>query len=114
MLLYRPFVDAHSGLVPTSTHNALNYGIGGSNAAYRSTLDVLEIGGVALHNRPVDVVLAREGAFADRVDAGNVGLGVLKNFVVTFDLGQAAMYLTPGAEFDDGQLSTVLHAVTSE
>jgi predicted aspartyl protease len=114
LLLYRPFVDAHPGLVPTSTHNALNYGIGGSNAAYRSTLDVLEIGGVALHNRPVDVVLAREGAFADRVDAGNVGLGVLKNFVVTFDLGQAAMYLTPGAEFDDGQLSTVLHAVTSE
>jgi hypothetical protein len=58
--------------------------------------------------------VARAGAFADRVDAGNVGLGVLKNFVVTFDLGQAAMYLTPGAEFDDGQLSTVLHAVTSE
>ena len=45
-------------------------------------------------------------AFADRVDAGNVGLGVLRNFVATFDLGNAAMYVTPGSAFDDGRRRT--------
>ena len=51
-------------------------------------------------------MLATNGAFADRVDAGNVGLGVLRNFVATFDLGNAAMYLTPGTAFDDGRRRT--------
>ena len=51
-------------------------------------------------------MLATNGAFADRVDAGNVGLGVLRNFVATFDLGNAAMYLTPGSGFDDGRRRT--------
>lgn len=113
MLLYRPFVDAHPGIVPFSRTSSWNFGIGGSNAAYRTTLDALDIAGIALYHRSVDVVLAREGAFADRVDAGNVGLGVLKNFVVTFDLDRAAMYLTPSAEFDDGALRTVFSPAIS-
>ncbi|MBD5607072.1 MAG: hypothetical protein IAI48_18605 [Candidatus Eremiobacteraeota bacterium] len=45
---------------------------------------------------------ATRGAFADRFDAGNVGLGIMKNFIVTFDEPHAAMYLERGADFDDG------------
>ncbi len=37
--------------------------------------------------------MAEKGAFADRIDAGNVGLGILKNFIVTFDLTNSALYL---------------------
>jgi predicted aspartyl protease len=106
MLLYRPFLDAHPGLVAFSTSASWNYGIGGANATYRTSLDTLKLAGYDLYHRSVDVVLAKDGAFADRVDAGNVGLGVLRNFVATFDIGNAAMYLAPGASFDDGRRRT--------
>ncbi len=106
MFLYRAFLEAHPGIVPLSTAATLNYGLGGSNAAYRTSLDALRLGGVDLYHRSVDVVLAKDGAFADRVDAGNVGLGVLRNFVATFDLGGGALYLRPGSAFDDGRRRT--------
>jgi hypothetical protein len=103
MFLYRPFVAAHPGIVPPSTAATWNYGLGGANAAYRTSLDELQLGGVQLYHRSVDVVLADQGAFADRIDAGNVGLGVLRNFVATFDLSGGALYLRPGSAFDDGR-----------
>ncbi len=103
LFLYRNFIDAHPGVVPHSTAATWNYGLGGANAAYRTSLDSLQLGGVQLYHRSVDVVLADQGAFADRIDAGNVGLGVLRNFVATFDLSGSAMYLQPGSAFDDGR-----------
>lgn len=103
MLLYRPFLEAHPGIVPFSVSSSYNYGIGGTNASYHTLLDGIRLGGYDLYHRNVDVVLAANGAFADRVDAGNVGLGVLRNFVATFDLGNAAMYLARGSAFDDGR-----------
>ena len=45
---------------------AFNYGIGGTNATYRSSLDDLGLGTFHLYHRTVDVVLANSGAFADR------------------------------------------------
>jgi hypothetical protein len=101
LFLYRPFVEAHPGIVPFSKTNSKTFGIGGTNDTYRTTLDVLDIGSTPLYHRSIDVILATSGAFADRIDAGNVGLGVLRNFVVTFDLGANAMYVAPGAHFDD-------------
>jgi len=112
MLLYQPFMEQHPGIVPFSAAGSWNYGIGGANATYRTTLDALDLGGFALYHRSVDVILARDGAFADRVDAGNVGLGVLRNFVATFDLGNAALYLAPGAQFDDGRRRTARGTAT--
>jgi hypothetical protein len=48
-------------------------------------------------------MLADRGAFADRFDAGNIGMGVLKNFVSTFDIANSKIYLQRGAGFDDGR-----------
>ncbi|GAC1543088.1 MAG: hypothetical protein NVS2B17_22410 [Candidatus Velthaea sp.] len=103
LLLYRRFLDQHPGVVAFSKRTALNYGIGGSTSSYRTSLDALALGGVSLYHRSVDVVLAQRGAFADKIDAGNVGLGVLRNFVVTFDLANSTMYLERGESFDDGR-----------
>ena len=47
----------------------------------------------ALLGQNADVIVAKNGAFADRVDAGNVGLAVLRKFTVTFDLANHALYL---------------------
>ncbi len=106
LLLYRPFVDAHPGVVPASGTRSTNYGVGGSDATYRTHLATLQIGSVPFYRPTVDVVLAATGAFADRVDGGNLGLAILRNFIVTFDLGNGAMYLAPSSTFNDGHRRT--------
>jgi len=103
LLLYRPFIAMHPGIVPFSRLMVANYGIGGAAPTYRSSLDELLLGDVPLYHQVADVVLAEKGAFADRVDAGNVGLGILKNFIVTFDLPNSALYLEKSDSFDDGR-----------
>lgn len=106
LLLYRPFIEAHPGIVPHSSATVANYGIGGAAPTYRSSLDDLLLGDVSMYHRVADVVLAKKGAFADRVDAGNVGLGILRNFIVTFDLSNDALYLEKSDTFDDGRHRT--------
>jgi predicted aspartyl protease len=103
LLLYKPFLDKHAGIVPFSSTDRHSYGIGGSTASYRTSLDRIELGSVPLYHADTDVMLATRGAFADRFDAGNVGLGLLKNFVITFDVANAAMYLQRAPGFDDGR-----------
>ncbi|MBC5811046.1 MAG: aspartyl protease family protein [Candidatus Eremiobacteraeota bacterium] len=103
LLLYRPFVEKHRGIVPFTLTGRQSFGIGGRASSYRSTLDRLDIGGYPLYHVETDVMLATSGALADRFDAGNVGLGVLKNFVFTFDLRDDALYVERGANYDDGR-----------
>lgn len=103
LLFFRNFLERHPGLLPATGPASMNFGVGGSNRTYRAQLDELRLGGIALYRQNVDVVLATAGAFADRIDAGNVGLGVLRNFTMTFDLGNGALYLQPGPSFDDGR-----------
>ena len=107
LLLYRPFVDAHPGLVPVTTTARRAWGIGGSTTSYASVLDTLDLEDISLFNTPADVMLSTHGAFADRIDAGNVGLGILRKFVATFDFGASALYLERGPGFDDGHNRTV-------
>lgn len=104
VLLYKPFVDKHPGLVPFTSVARRSFGIGGATQSYRTTLDELQLGSIPLYHADTDVMLATTGAFADRFDAGNVGLGVLKNFIVTFDYANGAMYVERGPAFDDGRL----------
>jgi len=103
LLLYKPFVDKHPGIVPFTQNIRRGYGIGGATNSYRSSLESLDIGGVSIYHTDVDVMRATRGAFADRFAAGNVGLGILKNFVVTFDEANSAMYLQKGDDFNDGR-----------
>jgi predicted aspartyl protease len=103
LLLYRRFVDKHAGIVPYSQNGRTSYGIGGTTTSYRSSLDRLSVGSFTLYHVETDVMLATSGAFADRFDAGNLGFGILRNFVATFDVGHAALYLERGADFDDGR-----------
>jgi hypothetical protein len=104
LLLYKPFVEKHPGIVPFKSADRSSYGIGGETRSYLSALDEIDLGDTPIYHADADVMLANSGAFADRFDAGNVGLGVLKNFVVTFDYASGAMYLEHGASFDDGRM----------
>jgi hypothetical protein len=93
LLVYRPFAVRHPELVRSTGSTAGSYGIGGYNRSYGARLDAISVGEVGLGSRDVQVVMANQGAFADRIDAGNLGLGVLRDFVMTFDLSDAALYL---------------------
>jgi hypothetical protein len=93
VLLYRPFVAAHPDIVPRTLADMRSYGLGGSADSYRSLLRELVLGTTVLRDVNVGVMLATQGAFADRFDAGNIGLGVLRNFIVTFDYPDEALYL---------------------
>ena len=104
ILLYKPFIDRHPSVVPPSVTSIRHaYGIGGATSSYSSSLDEIDLAGYAIYHSQADVMLATRGAFADRFDAGNVGLGVLRNFIVTFDVGANALYFERGSAFDDGR-----------
>jgi len=92
VLLYGPFVASHPGIVPTTLADMRSYGLGGSTDSYRSLLRELVLGTTTLRDVDVGVMLATQGAFADRFDAGNIGLGVLRKFIVTFDYPNEALF----------------------
>ena len=108
VLLFKTFIEAHPGLVIyAGNHQVENRGIGGSNTAVSAMLGDLNLGPFNLYNRYANVILASGGAFADRTDAGNIGYGVLDNFVVTFDLANHSLYLRKAKRFDDGRYRPV-------
>jgi hypothetical protein len=98
VLLYAPFIDAHPRLAPEIGAPTSSYiGVGGTDRTYSTRLESFRLGANTLTGQYADVIIAKNGAFADRVDAGNVGLGILRKFVVTFDFANHAMYLArPG------------------
>ncbi|MBC5829068.1 MAG: aspartyl protease family protein [Candidatus Eremiobacteraeota bacterium] len=103
LLLFAPFAAAHPGVIPFSQNASNGFGIGGSTQAMQTMVDQIEFSGIRLFNRYTAVLQSTRGAFADRYDAGNIGLGILKNFIVTFDENSCAMFLSPGPLFDDGR-----------
>jgi predicted aspartyl protease len=104
LLLFAPFMQAHPNLIDGGErHFAFNYGVGGSASAVAAIIDEIDMGDFRFFNRYASIMLTNQGAFADRFDAGNIGMAVLKNFVVTFDAANAKMYLERGSGFDDGR-----------
>lgn len=97
VLLYGPFVALHPALAPQGNGGGSSFiGIGGADRSYSTRFDAFRLGSTTLIGQPGDVIMAKNGAFADRVDAGNVGLGVLRKFTVTFDFTNHALYLDRG------------------
>jgi hypothetical protein len=105
LLVFHRFVDANPGLIfyGTSHGFASNRGVGGSSQAVKALINELDLGPFRLFNRYADVMLADTGAFADRNDAGNIGMGSLRNFVFTFDFVNRTLFLDPTRSFDDGR-----------
>jgi len=104
LLLFKRFVDQHPGVVSLAQLGpTLNSGIGGSVATVGAIVGVLQLGPYRLYNRYANVVLGTHGAFADQDDGGNVGYGSLRNFVLTFDLADHALWLQQAQGFDDGR-----------
>lgn len=113
LLLFGPFMQKHQGLLPPGDRQFANsYGVGGSVRALSAIVDELDIGDYRFFNRYANLMLTKQGAFADRFDAGNVGMGVMHNLIVTFDLSNNKVFLAQSGAFDDGRRRPRTETVT--
>jgi hypothetical protein len=90
-----PFVAAH-GLRDRFTKGSLaitGWGVGGPTRSYVVRMPTVAIGAVTIPNAVVDFSTARRGNLSDPNFDGNVGGGLLKRFVITFDYAHQMLYL---------------------
>jgi hypothetical protein len=81
---YRPGISAITG-----------WGVGGASRSYVVRLPSLTLGGVKVDSVVGGLSEAKGGSISDPNYEGNVGSGLLKRFVVSFDYPRQAMYLKP-------------------
>jgi hypothetical protein len=89
-----PFVAAH-GLRDQFTKGALadtGWGAGGPTRSYVVRMPSVSIGDLSIANPVVDLSTARAGNLSDSNFDGNVGGGLLKRFVLTFDYAHQLLY----------------------
>lgn len=97
LTLTAPFVAAHD-LRTTHPHGVEaveGWGVGGPSRGYVTRGRELAIGPVKIPGVVTSLSTAKKGSFASASYQGNIGGGVLKRFVVTFDYGHHTMYLKP-------------------
>jgi len=91
----RPFVEK-AGLraaYPNGVTITDGWGVGGPARSYVVRSRSLTLGGVIV-DRPIAALsAAKAGSFADEGSDGNIGSGLLKRFVVTFDYPNRRLYL---------------------
>jgi hypothetical protein len=98
LTLDAPFVAAHH-----LRDNAVRgvdavdgWGVGGPSRSHITRGGILKIGSSIEIDHPVTGLSAdSRGAMADPTLSANIGGGILKRFVVTFDYGHSTMYLKP-------------------
>ena len=95
-----PFV-AKEGLRakhPKGVEAVDGWGVGGPARGYVTRGGELALGTVKIPNVVASLSVQEKGAFSDASYAANVGGGVLKRFIVTFDYEHRIMYLKPSTE----------------
>jgi len=101
LVLSTPFV-AHHGLdarYRADVGGITGFGVGGPTQARLTRVRSLDIGGVDVPSVVSGLSTDTQGAGADPGEAGNIGGGVWKRFIVTFDYPDGLMYLQPNARF---------------
>ena len=97
LTLTGPFAKQH-GLRAANPKGVVavdGWGVGGSSRSYVIRGRELAIGPVKIPGVVTALSLQEKGAFASPAYQGNIGGGVLKRFVVTFDYANHVMYLKP-------------------
>jgi hypothetical protein len=99
LTLNGPFAAAN-GIHPVQgkgVEGVTGWGVGGPSRGYAMRGGTLKMGSVAVSGAVVELSTDKGGTFADASMAGNIGAGVLKRFIVTFDYEHKQMYLKPVA-----------------
>ncbi len=92
-----PFIRAHQlrSKFPKGVSAVTGWGVGGPARAYVVRLPTLTLGGVRVDNVVTGLSESRHGSMSDPNVEGNVGSGLLKRFVVTFDYAHQTLWLKP-------------------
>ncbi|HET9620626.1 MAG TPA: aspartyl protease family protein [Kofleriaceae bacterium] len=94
-----PFARAHD--LDAKYHPAFEavtgWGVGGGARGKPVRFHEIKLGAAAVADVAGDLFAGDKGAFANPDIAGNIGGGLLKRFVVTFDYRDGKMYLAPAA-----------------
>lgn len=95
--LTSPFVASHRlrDHFRDGTVAVTGYGVGGPARSYVVRIPSVSIGSIIMESLVVGLSEAHAGAFSDPNFDGNIGSGLLKRFVVTFDYGHQLIYLKP-------------------
>ncbi len=95
LTLNGPFAAEH-GLKakhPKGVQTVAGWGVGGPSTGYVTRGASMKLGDVEVKNVVTDINDQKQGAFAGNDYSGNIGGGILKRFVVTFDYHNKVMYL---------------------
>jgi hypothetical protein len=97
LTLTRPFAEKHDlkAKHPKGLDTTDGWGIGGPSTGYVTRGKVMTMGGVTIPGIVVSLANQKQGAFAGSDYSGNIGGGILKRFIVTFDYHNKVMYLKP-------------------
>ncbi len=80
---------------PKGIEGVDGWGVGGPSRGYVTRGSMLTIGDVKVPNIVTTMATQSKGAFAGAEYSGNIGSGILKRFIVTFDYEHQTMYLKP-------------------
>lgn len=102
LTVHGPFAKRHElGRKYAAAHEAvIGFGVGGPSRGFPVRMGELELGGLKLQQIAGDLFSGDKGAFADPDHSANIGSGLLKRFIVSFDYRSRTIYLEPNAEFD--------------
>ena len=97
LTLTRPFAEKHAlkAKHPKGIETVDGWGIGGPSTGYVTRGKMLKMGDVEIPGIVTTLADQKHGAFAGADYSGNIGGGVLKRFIVTFDYHNKVMYLKP-------------------
>ncbi|WP_261300153.1 aspartyl protease family protein [Sphingomonas alpina] len=97
-----PFVAAHDlrSRYPGGVTMTTGWGVGGPSRTYTVRARAVALGPVVVPRPIIGLSAAKRGSFSDAAYGGNVGSGLLKRFVTTFDYARRTLYLKPLARID--------------
>ena len=97
LTLWTPFVEAHPrrDVYGAGAETTIGHGVGGTVLGRVSRAQRLVLGPLAIEAPVVTVPSRRDGITAMRGVAGNIGGGLLRRFVVSFDYAGGVVHLAP-------------------
>lgn len=99
LTLFGQFYLDHRPPVELPGLRSFQDGVGGSVPTVLTRVESLAIGPYTLVRPLTQLHFSRAGAFSSENIAGNLGVEVLRNFVLTFDYPDRSLYLTKSAQF---------------
>ena len=97
--LFKGFFAAHDFPIELPGIGSEEGGVGGVTSTLLTRVDSLSLGSLTLSRPLTELNSASTGAFASKLNAGNIGSQVFQNFVMTLDYEHRTLYLRKSPDF---------------